>query len=175
MPQMLVRYRLPVSYSTEIGRLMTRYAFLEWRLRELVYDLLEVSPKEGRIAVGGTRATDYLAKALDLIELKKLHVTPDLKKLRTPLRNLQSYRGAIAHGVSLRDPNSDVPTLQWLKGEYEASETGEKKKARFDPASRPLKLTELRRMVTAIAKNVVMVERAREEILAQLGSSRGKC
>ena len=51
-----VRDKLPISHTTEIGRIITRWAFLEWLLRQIAYLLLDLNPKAGRLAVRDPRA-----------------------------------------------------------------------------------------------------------------------
>ena len=60
MPTYPVRRKLPVAYSTEIGRIITRWAWLEWELKRVAYTILEIGPKEGRLSVREPRAHDYL-------------------------------------------------------------------------------------------------------------------
>lgn len=66
----LVRYRLPTKYSTAIGRMITRFAALESALRNLIYALLELDPKMGRVAVRNPRIEESFTMIRDLMGLR---------------------------------------------------------------------------------------------------------
>ena len=133
MPTYPVRYRLPVSYSTEIGRIITRWAFLEFRLKETAYMLLGVDPKVGRIAIREPRITDYIDMIQDLMHLKSITATADLKKLRKSLEKIQSFRDKLAHGIWMKHDTTKLPVLQVVKGSYISNPEGKKTKAKIDP------------------------------------------
>ena len=64
--------RLPTNYYTHIGRVVSRWAYLEWKLRRIVYALLQVGPKHGRIAVREPRVVDCIVMIEDLMFLEKM-------------------------------------------------------------------------------------------------------
>ena len=63
---------VPAMMLREIGRVVVAYANLEYLLSEVIYLLLDVDPKRGRLAVREPRATDRLDVIQDLILLSKL-------------------------------------------------------------------------------------------------------
>ncbi|MGB8274368.1 MAG: hypothetical protein WCF16_03750 [Alphaproteobacteria bacterium] len=162
------RYRLPVEYSTEIGRLITRWAFLEWRMRELTYLVLRLSPKEGRVAVRDPRATGQLTMLEDLLDLRSLKTSISLKAFHTPFEKLQELRDAIGHGIWMNHPGSKVPVLQWLKGSYPELPGGKSVKARIYPGSMRVSLNDLRLAINAIGQHIADLEKIRDEIEAQV-------
>src|SRR5690606_23060901 len=86
-----VRRRLPRNYSTEIGRVIARWALFESRLRALAYLLLDVSPERGRLAVRGGRVADYLTMLEDLMVLRGVGVTVNIKALKLPLSEVEAF------------------------------------------------------------------------------------
>ena len=112
-----VRRRLPRNYSTEIGRVIARWALFESRLRALAYLLLDVSPERGRVAVRGGRVADYLTMLDDLMLLRGVGVNVKIKALKRPLSEVEAFRDRLAHGVWLHHPRTRTPVLQVTKGD----------------------------------------------------------
>ena len=76
MPTYPVRPNLPVAYSTEIGRIITRWARLEWELKRIAYTILQIGPKEGRLSVREPRAHEHLTMIEDLMRVRGLDLPP---------------------------------------------------------------------------------------------------
>ena len=94
MPKHKVRKRLPVAYSTEIGRIISHWAYLEWRLKNVTFALLDVGPKVGRLAIREPRASDYIGMFIDLMAVKGIEVSTDLKALKKLLAGLKEKHSA---------------------------------------------------------------------------------
>lgn len=109
MPEYRIRRSLPVAHSREIGRIVTHWSFLEWRLKNVAYALLGIGPKEGRLAVRQPRASDYVTMLQDLLDLKHVPVSVDLQKFRKLLNDLGDYRNSLVHGVWLKHPSYSDP------------------------------------------------------------------
>ena len=45
-----MRWRLPAAYSTEIGRIITEFARVEWALKAVAFNALGINEKQGRLA-----------------------------------------------------------------------------------------------------------------------------
>ena len=56
MSEFPVIYNLPADHEREIGRIMIRWAHLEWKFKHTCYLLLGVGPKEGRLTVREPRS-----------------------------------------------------------------------------------------------------------------------
>ena len=168
MPVYPIRYRLPVSYSTEIGRIITRWAFLEYRLKETAYMLLNVDPKVGRVAIKEPRITDYVGMLQDLMLLKSLTTGVDLKKLRKKLEATQSFRDKLAHGVWVKHDTTNLPVIQVIKGSYLSKPGGKKTKARIDPLAAAVRLKDLKDTVRDIESATVTINRWKRDLSEQL-------
>ena len=99
---MPVRYRLPRSYSTEIGRFITRWAYLEWVLSETLYMLIGTSPKIGRLAVREPKIGDHLTIMEKTAALRGITISVNWKKIRTIMQTMESFRNKLAriiHGA----------------------------------------------------------------------------
>ena len=132
------RYRLPVSYSTEIGRIITRWAFIELCLARAVYALMSVDQKIGRLTLRNCRADEYVILIEDLINLRGLTTNANLKLLKDRLKKLEDCRNLLAHAVWMKHRKSKVPVIQWTKGSYQSAKQ-QKVKRKITP--QPIKFT----------------------------------
>ncbi len=163
-----VRYRLPVSYSTEIGRFITRWAYLEWLLKETAYTLLKMNPKIGRIALQEPRVHDYLTMLEDLAQLRGVTVSFSWSKLRQAVKPLEAFRNKLVHGVWVKEPSSKYPALRQVKGSYVPKPGAKSVDARIKPAAMPVPLGELKNAVAGINRANQIMHEIKDEIEAQL-------
>jgi hypothetical protein len=148
-----VRYRLPTAYATEIGRIITRYAFLEHHLRAIAYGLLSVSVKQGRIAVRDPRAADYITMFEDLIALEGL-AGLDIATLKKRLIKLEGNRDLLAHGMWVKHGATRTPVVQGVRGRYNDPVTGERMNAKADPRAWEISIAELKALTRLIDKTI---------------------
>lgn len=169
MPEYPIRYRLPTQYSTDIGRIITRWAFLEYRLKETAYMVLGIGPKIGRISVREPRVTDYVVMLQDLMLLKSLKTSVDLKKLRRKLETVQAFRDKLAHGIWVKHATTNLPVLQVIKGSYLPPHRGAiKVKARIDPLAAKVHLQGLKAIVHDIETTTVTINQWKRDLAEQI-------
>ncbi len=145
-----VRDKLPISHTTEIGRIITRWAFLEWLLRQIAYLLLGLNPKAGRLAVRDPRATDCVTMIEDLVHVNGLKIRVEWKLLRRGLDDLSKHRHRLAHGVWLKIPGQRSPCLQIVKDTWQPNPNKPSIKAKIDPISVPVTASDLHSVTRAI-------------------------
>jgi hypothetical protein len=115
--------RLPTSYVTGIGRVISRWAYLEWLISRMTYEALGVNPKQGRLAVRQARPDEYVTLIQDLLKTRKLSVPipdPD-PTLKARLRKAKAARDYLAHGLWTRHRKSGELGLWLIKGEQPSS------------------------------------------------------
>ncbi len=163
---------LPVSHSREIGRIITHYAHLEWRLRLVIYALLNIGPKEGRIAVRETRAEEYVTMIEDLLSVKKIRVNVNSKKSKKFLTLLREHRNTLAHGIWVKHPSSRSPVLQLAKGIWQPDPSKPQRRARriIEPEGAVIRVTELRQFVRLIDQAARTAAKLEGEVRAALVS-----
>ena len=154
MTEFPVLEKLSDAHSREIGHIVTRWAFLEWRLKNVAYRLLRVDQKEGRLAVREMRADDYLTMIEDLIKLNDLPIDFDFKKYKKVLSNLESYRNLLAHGIWINHPKHRSPVLRRTKGNWKPDSKNPKLKLKrvLNPEGVEVSVTELRQFGPLIGK-----------------------
>lgn len=98
-----IRFNLPKEMSAGIGRIITRWAFAERKVQELVYELTHLCDPVGRIAIREPRLTDRLIMVADLMDARGAKFSPErLKKFKALVRKserLATYRDLCAHGL----------------------------------------------------------------------------
>ena len=146
----LVRYRLPTKYSTAIGRMITRFAALESALRNLIYALLELERKMGRVAVRNPRIDESFTMIRDLMGLRSFTTILDMKRLASDCKKMEQFRDKIAHGVWVRHPQSDLPVLQVTTGTFPEKPGGKSIKGRIQPAAFNVTLEDFRSHTRAV-------------------------
>lgn len=159
-----VRYRLPVAYSTEIGRIITRWAFLEWRLRVVTYILLGVGHNLGRIAVREPRAADYITIIEDICTVRNIKLKADTKTLKKQLAEYKEFRDLLAHGIWIKHPASTLPTIQKATGSYQELPGQKLTKAKMAPKATVIELVELKKFSKLLQTMTGRIEKLRKEI-----------
>jgi len=169
-----VRTRLPAAHTAQIGRFITRWAFLESKLRQVSYTMLQLSPKIGRLLVREPRAVDYVTMLEDAMSVMGLTTSIDLKNLKSGLGTLESFRDKLAHGVWVRHTKTAIPVLQDFSGKHPAGpEQGQK--ARIHPKGTAITATNIKDWATGTTNASKLILKWRAEILRQLRASPCRC
>lgn len=116
--------RLPTLYAAGIGRVISRWAYLEWLLARVTYQALGVNPKHGRIAVREPRGDEYIKMIQDLLRVRGISVPlpdPDFKKR---LEHARKERDHVAHGLWLRHPQTNELRLWFTKESWPTTAGG---------------------------------------------------
>ena len=180
MPTFPVRRKLPVAYSTEIGRIITRWAWLEWELKHVTYAILHVNQAEGRLSIRETRADEYLTMIEDLMQVRGLSIStklkPHVKSAKGALNKLGNFRNALAHGIWIKRPETRLPVLQLPSGGLIKLPNLPQKlpKAKIQPRALVIELSGLRAAVRDIEKVTRFIRAMRDEVVAQVYASPDK-
>lgn len=144
MPEVPVLRKLSVSHSREIGRIIVRWAHLEWRLRLIAYALLGLDQKEGRLAVRATgRVVEFVTMLQDLENAKRFDLGVDWKGLRKVLKHLSEHRGRLAHGLWLRVGRTKSPSIQIVNDVWQPDPKKKPTRAKIDPVSAIVRANDL--------------------------------
>lgn len=129
----LARNRLPTNYYTNIGRIVSRFALIELAVQHIIYALIEVNPKLGRVAIKSPRLNDSFAMISDLLMLRGFTSSIDLKELAEACKIIETFRDKVAHGVWFSHPQSTHPVLRVTAGSYVKKQGEKSVKARISP------------------------------------------
>src|ERR1700732_1556408 len=96
---------LPPSLEREIGRIIVRFARLEWILSKMLFAALNINNVKGRIALKDHNAVERFEIIKRLATLSGLNTTKtDLGALKEAICAAQSQRNDLAHSVWMRMP-----------------------------------------------------------------------
>jgi len=146
---------------------VVRFAILESTWRRLVWDLLELDAKFGRVAVRSPRASDAFAMIQDLISLRGFKTDTDLKVLGKMCRDLEEFRDKIAHGVWVKHEKSKLPTLQVTVGTHPKTQGEGSVKAKIEPMAFNVTLPVFRSYISGIDNAIKGVKQAAKELKPQ--------
>ena len=74
---------LPEALAAAIGAIVARQTYLDWVLGQVMYDLMEISIKQGRVIMKLPRPRVYIAAVKELFEFHGLDVKYDFEDLAT--------------------------------------------------------------------------------------------
>lgn len=161
-------YKLEPDYAQRVGEFITKWAYLEWRLHETMYSLMQTGPKIGRIALREPRVVDYLTMIEDTAQLKNITVSVDWGKLKTIMQQMESWRDRFAHGIWLEVRGSPEPAIQVLTGKTVIQQGGPATKSRIDPKAFQVSLEQLDKAIDGVDRGVSLVQEIKNEIDAQV-------
>lgn len=153
---------LPAKYAVVLGRISVLWAETYWRSLQIVYLLLAIDQKQGRVAVREPRASDISGVIADLLELKKMKVSFNLKDFGKLLTTCEDERNLYTHGVWITKSRQTGIFVQRTSGVWESNTPIQGRKRRLTPQAIPTTLRKLETLKTnmetalSIAKDMYM-------------------
>ena len=95
---------LPAALAGAIGQLIARQAYLEWVLGQVMYDLMEISIKQGRVILKFPRPGQYIAAIRDLYDFHGIEPALSLEDLSRKLDVAERTRNVLTRSVYMRAP-----------------------------------------------------------------------
>jgi hypothetical protein len=97
-------YRLPSALATGAGKYIARFSYLEYVLTKVVYDLIGIDEKAGRLTIK-ISPKKYAALLSKLLKLRSITTQVNIKHLGTEIFDTYEIRNLLAHGVWTRHPD----------------------------------------------------------------------
>jgi hypothetical protein len=94
---------LPAPIAASIGTTIARHSYLDWVLGQVLYSLMEISLKQGRVVVRPPRAGEYVQAVRDLYAFHKIESKFDFDGLARRLERAEAARHLLARSVFMRD------------------------------------------------------------------------
>jgi hypothetical protein len=116
---------LPSPIAASIGVTLARHGYLEWVLGQVMYSLMEISVKQGRVIMKMPRPAHYIAAVRDLFEFHGLETGYDFDDLCRRLDNADRSRNMLVRSVYMRDTNSKKVKVQLVRGAWDPGPGGE--------------------------------------------------
>lgn len=170
----IARYDLPATVCRDIGRIITRWAYVEHYLQNIVYMLIGVSQAIGRLAVREPRATDRLDLIRDLIAAKGL-TEPDVdyKALRLAMEDIEDLRNVTAHSIWHWSSQHQAWVVQIARGSWEGVNKTDraKKSKRIAPEGQIIKSTTFAGYILGIDGIIQILKKMQANLEEQLAAS----
>lgn len=95
-----IRHDVPPSLCRDIGRVMVRWAYFENLLRKLVWEIVGVDEKVGRLVIKTPRIKDTLDLLRDIASLKGIEINAEIfTKVKSISNDISGKRDTLAHGA----------------------------------------------------------------------------
>ena len=123
--------KLPARMNQRIGNIIVGFAFYEYVLTRISYELLEINPKQGRIAIRSPRGHELVEMVRDLCDLAGIKIDLDFDAAISLSRYVNTRRDLVAHGVWLQNKSAKKIMLLRTRGSWnpEAKKSGSVKRA----------------------------------------------
>lgn len=175
MQKFPVVFDLPLSYLQAIGRVCVWWAWQERLLSNIVYMLLGIGPKHGRIAVRSPRADEQITLIRQLMGLENVTSSElELTKLANSLRAIQKLRDLVAHGIWLKNTETGEIMIQDISGNWKPDPRTPKIAKRIKPEGVVIAEGDIDKITDLLRETLRSTEILYQEIKAQLPSSRSK-
>jgi hypothetical protein len=162
--------RLPNDFLILVGEVVTAWSMQEHELKLIVFLLLSLDPKRGRLAVKSTRAKDTVDLIADLLHLEGIESkTTDLTRFAAVLNEMETRRNLLAHNVWLQVSDGRF-FLQSLAGTWPAKDGKHRRKRRIDPAGIPMLPENLEDLVNGLRNTISQTRTLRLEIATSLSA-----
>jgi hypothetical protein len=124
---------LPASIAANIGVTLARHAYLDWVLGQVMYSLMEISIKQGRVIMKLPRPTHYIAAVKDLFDFHGLVTAYDFDELARRLETSERTRNLLTRSVYMRDSSSKEAAIHLARSPWDPGPGGE-----TQPESQPV-------------------------------------
>lgn len=93
---------LPAALAGAIGQIVARQAYVEWLLGQVMYSLMEISIKQGRVILKFPRPGQYVAAIRDLYDFHGITPQMSLEDLSRKLDVSDRTRNVLTRSVYMR-------------------------------------------------------------------------
>src|SRR3954469_23533986 len=97
---------LGTEAASAVGALIARHTYLDWVLGQVMYNLMEISIKQGRVIMKLPRPRVYIAAVRELLEFHQLRMKFDFEALARKLEAAESARREITRSIYMTDSDS---------------------------------------------------------------------
>jgi hypothetical protein len=116
---------LPEKLAAGVGNAIARHSYLDWVLGQVMYDLMEISIKQGRVIMKKPRPRVYVAAVRELFEFHGLEAKFDFDDLAKKLEEADCANRELVRSIYMRDTNSDVLSVQVARSPWDPGPGGD--------------------------------------------------
>ena len=115
---------LPQDTASAVGALIARHTYLDWVLGQVMYNLMEISIKQGRVIMKLPRPRVYIAAVKELLEFHKVSFRFDFESLAVRLEAADSARRELTRSIYMLD--SDTEAIHLARSPWDPGPGGDK-------------------------------------------------
>lgn len=160
-----IDHNLPPTLSREIGRIIVKFAALEYVTSQAIYSLLDIDRQSGRIAVREPRLIERLDMIFDLAKERSITLSVSQSEFRTKLEAISAARDSLAHGVWTIDAKTGRHLLVKTRGSW-VPEPRLRIKRTLNPQSHEVLVDDLRQVWRSIEAALAVINLIGDEIVA---------
>jgi hypothetical protein len=116
---------LPSDIAAGVGAIVQRHAYLDWLLGQVMYSLMEISIKQGRVIMKLPRPRVYIAAVKELFEFHGLATRYDFDALAQCLEGAENARRELTRSVYMRDTDSRALRIQLVRSPWDPGPGGD--------------------------------------------------
>jgi hypothetical protein len=116
---------LPAQTAASLGVTLGRHSYLDWVLGQVMYSLMEISIRQGRVIMKMPRPAHYIAAVRDLFQFHGLEGGFDFDDLCERLDTADRSRNMLTRSVYMRDTNSKAMRVQLVRSPWDPGPGGE--------------------------------------------------
>jgi hypothetical protein len=116
---------LPDAVAASIGATVARHTYLDWVLGQVMYDLMEISIKQGRVIMKMPRPKVYIAAVRELFEFHNLPAKFDFNGLAAKLELADCAMRELTRSVYMRDTSARKTTIQLVRSPWDPGPGGD--------------------------------------------------
>jgi hypothetical protein len=108
-----------LKMAAQIGRMIARHSYLEWVQANFMHAIMQISVKQGRVAVKVPPPKQYPNAIAALLSFHRIYVPNDVFSLTSygnKLDKAERARNMFAHCIYLRDPKNRKVRIQLVRG-----------------------------------------------------------
>ena len=116
---------LPAQIAAAVGCIVQRHAYLEWLLGQVMYDLMEISVKQGRVIMKLPRPRVFVAAVKELFEFHGLAARYDFDDLARRLEIADCTVRELVRSTYMRDTDSATLSVHLARSPWDPGPGGE--------------------------------------------------
>ena len=116
---------LPEKLAASVGNVIARHAYLDWVLGQVMYDLMEISIKQGRVIMKLPRPRVFVAAVKELFQFHGLEAKFDFEDLARRLELADCATRELTRSIYMRDTSSESLRVQVARSPWDPGPGGD--------------------------------------------------
>ena len=116
---------LPTAIAASVGATLARHAYLDWVLGQVMYGLMEISIRQGRVILKLPRPRQYIAAVRDLFAFHGIESDYNFEQLARRLEAAERVRALLTRSAYMRDTGSRTLRIEVARALWDPGPGGE--------------------------------------------------